>query len=531
MLSNKQKKIITAYESLLSQDKISSIHGLKRQIYLCEIKRDNRLNLFLLKIKNEFNLALRQKLCLVLLDKKFNSKVLLSKYSGSPAIFCIPREWLNALSNFCSIKKSSTLINFYFFIFLYGLKSIFKSATWIYSLCRYNNDQEIKSKPYAVFHDLLYSNLPIVSNDNSNTIIDWYIKNYRSVKDTPVIAHNLVKEKYRYKEIQIVEDLSVIADISFIKKIQLVFYFIYIIFLSIVLYVFGRWEYLFMISDILKSKFYQEVNSDLLAKEYLFSYSNLDYRPLWTYIVADRGSDVTFWAYASSLSGVKKKNGEHTFTDYAWEISTWPTILVFTKAFKEFIERIISYESRVLLFNIPIANTDNLLPNILYEKIEDKTVISLFDVSPVSDMNAALLLHDPRYRTFENGKKFIDDICETFNSDEFIILFKVKRPLKYNSIFDKSYIEYIESLTKTYNNIFLCHGDISAEKIIKLSNLCISIPFTSTAFIASMLNVESIFYDGSGMVQLNDRNLQEIRLISGKNQLMEFKNQFLSEKP
>lgn len=530
MLSNKQKKIITAYESLLSQDKISSIHGLKRQIYLCEIKRDNRLNLFLLKIKNEFNLALRQKLCLVLLNTKFNYKILISKYSGNPGIFCIPREWLNALSNFCSVNKSSTLIKFYLFIFLYGLKSIIKSTIWIYSLFRYNYDKDLKLESYAVFHDLLYSNLPIVGNDDSNTIIDWYIKNYKNVKDIPVIAHNLIKEKYRHKEIKIVEEFSVIADISFVKKVQLVCYFIYIIFLSIVLFFFGRWEYLFMISDIFKSKFYQDISSDLLAKEYLFSYSNLDYRPLWTYIVAGRGSDVTFWAYASSLSGVKKKNGEHTFTDYAWEISTWPTILVFTKAFKEFIERIISYESKVLLFNSPIANTDNLLPNFLYEKIKDKTVISLFDVSPQSDINAALLLHDPRYRTFENGKKFIDDICETFDSDKFIILFKVKRPVKYNSIIDKSYIEYIESLTKTYNNIFLCHGDISAEKIIKLSNLVISIPFTSTAFIASMLNVESIFYDGSGMVQLDDKNLQDIRLISEKNQLMEFKNQYLSEK-
>lgn len=530
MMANKQKRIITAYESLLSQDKISSIHGLKRQIYLCEIKSDNWLDIFLLKIKNEFNLALRQKLCLVLLNTKFNSKVLISKYSGKPSIFCVPREWLCVLSNFCSVNKSSTLIKFYLFIFLYGIKSILKSTEWIYRVFTYKNDEEIRSKPYSVFHDLLYSNLPIVGNDDSNTIIDWYVKNFKNVKDIPIIAHTLIKDNYRHKELQIVEEFSYIASISFVKKMQLIFYFIYIIFSSMVLFLFGRWEYLFMIGDILKSKFYQNISSDLLAKEYLFSYSNLDYRPLWTYIVADRGADVTFWAYASSLSGVKKKNGEHTFTDYAWEISTWPTILVFTKAFKEFIERIISYESKVLLFNSPIANTDNLLPKFLYERIDDKTVISLFDVSPVSDVNAALLLHDPKYRTVENGKKFIDDICITFESDKYIILFKVKRPLKLNSIFDKTYIEYIESLTKSYKNIFLCHGDISAEKIIKLSNLCISIPFTSTAFIASMLNVESIFYDASGIIQLDDRNLQGVRLISGKDELMEYKNQYSNER-
>ena len=50
---------------------------------------------------------------------------------------------------------------------------------------------------------------------------------------------------------------------------------------------------------------------------------------------------------------------------------------------------------------------------------------------------------------FENGKKFISDICETFCNEKFFVIFKVKRPLKYNSIFDKS---YIDSLQKTYLN-------------------------------------------------------------------------------
>uniref|UniRef100_UPI0040497AE5 hypothetical protein n=1 Tax=Flavobacterium sp. TaxID=239 RepID=UPI0040497AE5 len=72
---------------------------------------------------------------------------------------------------------------------------------------------------------------------------------------------------------------------------------------------------------------------------------------------------------------------------------------------------------------------------------------------------------------------------------------------------------------------------ISAEKIIQLSDLTISMPFTSTAFIASIRNVESVFYDGSGMVQPDDTNSQGIKLISGKDQLLEFKNQYLSEKP
>lgn len=523
MNSKRQEKIINAYNSLLAKDEISSIHGLKRKIYLTEIQRSKFVSFFFLKISREFNIALRQKLCLVLLNTNFNCKVLISKNYGESKIFCIPSEWLNVLSNYCIVNKVLTGIQFYFFIFLYGIKSIFKSFLWIYELFKYKKDKEIEFKPYLAFIDLVYPNLPIADNENSNTIIDWYFNSYKEQEDVKMISHTLRKEKYCYGGKIIVEEFSLLSAISFIDKIKLICYLVYTILVTLLLFILGRWEYLFMVSDIIKSKFYQEVNSKLLAKEYLFSYSNLDYRPLWTYITESRGSQVTFWAYASSLSGIRKKTGEYTFTDYAWEISTWPTVLVFTKAFKEFIENIVLYKSKVLLFNTPIANTDGILPDNLPNEIKDKTIISIFDVSPVSDINAALLLHDPRYRTVENGKKFISEICETFNHERFFILFKVKRPLKYNSIFDQAYIEYIESLTKVYKNVFLCHGDISAEKIIRLSNLCISIPFTSTAFIASMVNVESVFYDGSGMVQPDDKNLQGIRLISGKDQLLEFK--------
>jgi polysaccharide biosynthesis PFTS motif protein len=524
MIYKKQKKIINAYESLLSQDKISLIHELKRKIHLIEFKKEDKLFFFFLNFnKLEFNQALRQKLCLLLLHRSFNSKVLISKHENISIVFCVPNEWLKAISEFCRVSKILSLIKFYFFIFINGLKSIYKSTVWIYKLFTFRENCDVKLKSYILFNDLLYSNLPIVGNDDSNTIIDWYCDNYTEREKVEVISHTLKKEKYNYKNIIIVEEFNFLSIISFSKKIKILIFYIYQIFISIILFILGRWEYLLMINDILKSKFYKDISVDLLAREYLFSYSNLDYRPLWTYIVERRGAKVTFWAYASSLSGVKKANGTYNFTDYAWEISTWPTILVFTKMFKEYIENIIMYKSKVLLFDTPIPNSDNILPKTLFDRIKGKIVISMFDVSPTSDINAALLLHDPKYRTLANGKKFISDICEIFNDDIFFIILKIKRPIKKNFFYDTAYFDYLEVLPKIYNNVFLCHGDISAEKIIRISDLSISMPFTSTAFIASMKNVNTVFYDGSGLVQSDDINSQGIKLLSGKDQLLEFK--------
>jgi polysaccharide biosynthesis PFTS motif protein len=483
-----------------------------------------------LNIRKEFNIALRQKLCLVLLDRNFNSKVLVSKHFNSKIAFCVPNQWVNILSKYCRINKIATSVKFYFFLIFYGIKSIYKNIVWFWELFNFKTDADLKSKAYVSFNDLLYSNLPIEGNVDSNTIIDWHFDHYIQGEHGIVVAHNLKRERYIHKNIEIVEELTYLSSLSVVEKFKMCFYFIYIVFLSTCLLLLGRWEYIFMINDILKSKFYQDIDSKLLAKEYFFSYSSLDYRPLWTYIAANRGSKITFWAYASSLSGIKKNDGEYVFTDYAWEISTWPNILVFTKQFKDYLKKIVLYPSKFLLSDTPIANTDAIFPSILLDKIKDKIVLTMFDVSSASDFNAALLLHNPKFRTFANGKKFISDICEVFNDDKFFIIFKIKRPIKKSYLFDTSYFDYLEEVTRIYGNVFLCHGDISAEKLIRLSELCISMPFTSTAFIASMINVKSVFYDGSGKVRADDTNSQGIELIRGKNELIEYKNKFLNAK-
>uniref|UniRef100_UPI0040499BE4 hypothetical protein n=1 Tax=Flavobacterium sp. TaxID=239 RepID=UPI0040499BE4 len=443
MLSNKQKKIITSYESLLSKDEISSLHDMKRCIYLKDFDRNQFFSLFFLDHKEMFNISLRQKLCLIFLDRTFNSKILISKYYHTSIGFCVPKEWTDILSQVCKVNRIMTSVKFYFFIFFYGVKSIYKTFIWLWQLFSFKKNIELKSRPYVSFNDLLFSNLPIEGNNDSNTIIDWHFNCYKERVPVFTVAHNLKKERYTHNNIEIVDEFSYLSLISFVKKVKLFFYFLYILFISFCLLLLGRWEYLFMITDIVKSKFYQDIDNELLAKEYFFSYSSLDYRPMWTYIVVNRGSKVTLWAYACSLSGIKKNNGKYTFTDYAWEISSWPTVLVFTRLFKEYIQKTVLYPSNIFLCDSPISNTDNLLPRIIFERIKSKIVISMFDVSPTSDLNAALLLHDPKFRTFANGKKFISDVCETFNDDKFFIIFKIKRQIKKSYLIDSSYFDYL----------------------------------------------------------------------------------------
>ena len=49
-------------------------------------------------------------------------------------------------------------------------------------------------------------------------------------------------------------------------------------------------------------------------------------------------------------------------------------------------------------------------------------------------------------------------------------------------------------------------NNISVEYLIKNSKLVISFPYTSTSIIAKKLGVPTIYYDPSGLIDINEKN-------------------------
>jgi polysaccharide biosynthesis PFTS motif protein len=84
-----------------------------------------------------------------------------------------------------------------------------------------------------------------------------------------------------------------------------------------------------------------------------------------------------------------------------------------------------------------------------------------------------------------------------------------------------AYSNYFENRS----GVIAVDSNISAYKLIKeFGGPVISAPFTSTAFIARELNVESIFYDPSGLIFKSDRGCQGVKLISGSMELGDWFN-------
>ena len=127
----------------------------------------------------------------------------------------------------------------------------------------------------------------------------------------------------------------------------------------------------------------------------------------------------------------------------------------------------------------------------------------------------SILLNANIYRTNNCAKRFLLDIVSlTDDLQNIEIYFKTKRVLnsKYHS---KTYIDLIEKLKKKERLNFI-DGGCSPYRLIKSTDLSISIPFTSTALIGKHMNKPSCFYDPLKILDKDDRASQNLEVIKGK---------------
>ena len=127
----------------------------------------------------------------------------------------------------------------------------------------------------------------------------------------------------------------------------------------------------------------------------------------------------------------------------------------------------------------------------------------------------SVLLNANIYRSNNCAKRFLLDVVslvEDFQNIE--IYFKTKRVLnsKYHS---KTYIDLIETLKKI-ERLNLIDGGCSPFRLIKSTDLSISIPFTSTALIGKHMNKPSCFYDPLNILDKDDRASQNLEVVKGK---------------
>ncbi|MFZ4712625.1 MAG: hypothetical protein ACOYL6_02830 [Bacteriovoracaceae bacterium] len=130
------------------------------------------------------------------------------------------------------------------------------------------------------------------------------------------------------------------------------------------------------------------------------------------------------------------------------------------------------------------------------------TVI-LFDNPPlVKSILKKAIGRDEAYNSLTTAVSFLQDSINSIRELEVALGVKCEIKLKSkrkSPYLIAEYFDYIDTLKKV--EIMDVEDDLFP--IINSSNLCICIPFTSVAYIASSINIDSVYYDPTSKVELN----------------------------
>ena len=124
------------------------------------------------------------------------------------------------------------------------------------------------------------------------------------------------------------------------------------------------------------------------------------------------------------------------------------------------------------------------------KKIPKDLVITIFDVAPQTK------IEKNNFYNLKTAFKFIEDVIKVRDENDlfhdYVIQLKPKRYLDKN-VHSPDYIEYLLNLNAR-NKIKLLPWDDNPYSVISNSELIVSIPFTSIAYIGIELGVKTIFY-------------------------------------
>jgi polysaccharide biosynthesis PFTS motif protein len=502
---NKQL-VIDAYKSLYDNNRLYIIYDILNNLQKTFVfNRSYKYNYIYKHTAPNLNLIFNQYLYAELITRDFNSQLLLSVCYSKKITHPLPRKWRKLLiNNSCPVNIPASAFNYFLYSLNKYLKNIYSIFSSYYHHIYKNHCKEFPEN-YIEFCDIPLLALPI--NNNEWNIIDWAIKYYNNYKFNK-IYHNVEYPDIFYK------NYIISSKSYFIKKKSksTIFYWIIIsIIYAFYKFLKGEFAHSILIFESFKNKTYDCIPKHNLAKEYLFSLSIHLYRPMWTYTAEKNGSQITLYGYASSFGGYNSKNNNENL-EFEYENLNWPKILLWSNDYINFIKSKVPNNVIVEKVKFPIYLTDKY---IVFPKVQKK-FITIFDVTPSEEFYSCNSLVNMNYRNFESSKLFLLDLYKISEIFNYSIVWKRKR--KFGYVHSREYIEFCK-IFELRDNIYIIDSEASAFRIINESEIVISIPFTSTAFIAKDFGKKSIFYDPTKLLSKQDRGRQEIDLISGYDEL------------
>lgn len=379
---------------------------------------------------------------------------------------------------------------------------------------------------YSYFFNLTKECFPSKDGTDSYDIISWYTKIFNKNKNQLIIhsePNTMSDRSFNDSWIYYSKDyLPKINYLSFCFKLlpKLIFLFSVMTVINIILL---RWWNILLLKELVSMNIFKYSEERNIADRYLFHYAHQIYRPLWTYVAAERGSDLIFYFYAASISTYKEQNGKYSTVPEFIQLMNWPKYLVWNEHHSDYLKNLMQYPADLIVIG-PIWFQESFfeLPNII------RPSIVAFDSSPYREFFAHTFGNAQEYTYHHKVPiNFLKDLQEITSELGIAFYFKRKNNKGYNStMLNKKYLNFLTKFVKK-NNVIEINSGVSPMRLCKEFDLVFSIPFTSTAIIADSLGKTSVYYDPIGVIQQNDRASHSLPIISRRDELKEFiKNHF-----
>lgn len=522
------RRAMDGYRTLQSANHLHKIQKIKSDIIDSDFKSISEASspfFFGLK-KDQADLICKQYLYFRLINIRFNEKLLMSFSEGGPYfIYPLPPMWQDLLvRNGVRVSKWGCSLAWIYFLIIHWcwgifgiLKNIFNSISAIAF-----PDNKLEGE-FAYFFNLNSSSL--IQGEKSLNIFKWYtnLKNEKGVKIDFLFHHISNVAPLMVQDTAIVFNKNFVSPVTSIRKIL---YFAWWSWIAIVMsamdLIRGRWWHALLLYEAATALIVRLQPKEKLARDYLFNNSFVIYRPLWTYEAELLGSKIIFYFYSiPSLLKITNKLAHEKFEE-VWRLMTWPTYFVWNDYQKTFVKNFINYNAEIVITGpLSLSDSGEDVPSF------DRLAISVFDVQSIRNYPYQILALPEEYHVPKISNKFLVDIHQVLAEQGILMVFKQKR-----TIGGKLHPRYSKLITKQseWTNLVSVSPEISALRVIEPCFAVISMPFTSTAFIAESLGKPSIFYDPSGLVEKQNPSAGNIPIINGVDELRKWLMLIIEEK-
>lgn len=501
-----KKKVLNSFKILKNKNQINLINRIKNEFintklkfnFKCSSLRD--LNYYCKEPELSKNFSLKTYTSLI--SFSFTGLLIVSLATGKRLIYPLPSVWAKVLLKNDIVTNIFICNIFYkFYILLLSLYSFFFN---ILSIFHINKKKKISNYYYL-------SDLPKISTDNDTlNFFLWCKKRFSRNKKI-----NFIHENIQIKNVSNNDYETFYFNKFFLVNVNLFqrIYFIYLNFKFIIIlirYFFTcRSNFFIFFNDFVRFNFLNKYKKKLPTKA-LFNFSSVN-RPLWTFLLKKKQS-VFFYFYSTNHIPLIFKRGEFSvdrvYDNVGYKLFTWNNYIGWSKKQLNWISKQVKSKA-IKLINakyVPLEGEYSIITN-------PKKIISVFDVSPCDPFYYVLVGSKNNPYTLKYCIKFINDIIEVAKKLDCIVMIKNKR---FSEISDKNYQVFLSKMKKNNSNVFIINSSVSALSLVSVSKCVISIPFSSPALIAKRMNISSVYYDPSSLLNNCLYQNSEVSLIKKK---------------